>query len=173
MIKAQWSSVLDAYNKKQLRAVGVSNYCSACFECLEGVSVLPMVNQVHYQVGMGPDPQGVKTLAEKNGFVLQAWSPLGMGGSGSSPIMHGNLTTSIGKKYGKSPVQIALKWVVSQGVSVATKSSNPVHLKENMDVFDFEFAAEDKQALDDADFAAKDEPSFLCRDRATTQTIVM
>merc|ERR1740121_664897 len=122
---------------------------------------------------MGPDPQGFRTLARQKGIALEAWSPLGSGGSGSSAIMHGDLTTSIGKKYGKSPVQVALKWIVNQGVSVATKSSNPVHLKENLDIFDFDFAAEDKQALDDADFAAKDEPSFLCREKAQSQTIFM
>jgi diketogulonate reductase-like aldo/keto reductase len=125
-----------------------------------------MVNQVHYQVGMGPDPQGVKSLAKEKGIVLQAWSPLGMGGNGSSPIMHGNLTSAIAKKYGKSPVQIALKWIVSQNISVATKSSNPVHLAENLDVFDFELDDLDRKALDDANFASKDEPSFLCRDTA-------
>jgi len=130
-----------------------------------------MVNQVHYQVGMGPDPQGFKTSADKMGIILQAWSPLGSGGNGSSAIMHGNLTTSLGKKYGKSPVQIALKWIVSKNVSVSTKSSNPKHLKENADIFDFEFDAEDVKALDHADFAAKDEPSFLCRDEAPPHTV--
>jgi 2,5-diketo-D-gluconate reductase A len=170
MIKAQWSSVLGAYDKKQLRAVGVSNYCSACLKCLDGATVSPMVNQVHYQVGMGPNPQGAKTLADERGIVLQAWSPLGMGGNGSRPIMNGTLTTSIAKKYGKSPVQVALKWIVSQNVSVATKSSNPVHLKENLDIFDFEFRAEDKLALDQADFAAKDEISFLCSDETPSST---
>jgi diketogulonate reductase-like aldo/keto reductase len=132
MIKAQWSAVSDAYHKKQLRSVGVSNYCSACLACLDNMGtgdVAPMVNQVHYQVGMGPDPQHFKTAADKRGIVLQAWSPLGMGGNGSKPIIQGNLTTNLGKKYNKSPVQIALKWIVSNNVSVSTKSSNPAILR--------------------------------------------
>lgn len=123
-----------------------------------------MVNQVHFQVGMGPDPQGVRSLAEQKGMVMQAWSPLGMGGSGSDPIMHGNLTNSIAKKYNKSPVQIALKWIATKNVGVATKSSNPIHLQEDLDIFDFELRQEDIKALDEANFAAGDEPSFLCRD---------
>lgn len=170
MISAQWEAVSEAYSKKQLRAVGVSNYCSACLDCFSSMpktpAVLPMVNQVHYQVGMGADPQGFKTLAEKKGIVLQAWSPLGKGGGGSAPIMHGNLTTAIGRKYKKSPVQIALKWIVSKNVSVSTKSLNPAHLAQNLDIFDFELEAQDRRALDEADFAAHDEPSFLCRDPA-------
>lgn len=173
MIKAQWSAVSQAYDKKQLKAVGVSNYCKACLACLDGQKLSPMVNQVHFQVGMGPDPQGFRTLAEKKGIVLQAWSPLGMGGNGSKPIMHGNLTTELSKKYGKSAVQIALKWIVSRNVSVSTKSSNPVHIAQNLDIFDFELNADDMKALDEANFAAKDEPSFLCRDPQPHEPVIV
>eukprot|EP00930_Biecheleria_cincta_P097911 TRINITY_DN89594_c0_g1_i1.p1 TRINITY_DN89594_c0_g1~~TRINITY_DN89594_c0_g1_i1.p1 ORF type:complete len:368 (-),score=58.39 TRINITY_DN89594_c0_g1_i1:193-1296(-) len=163
-IKAQWDVLSEYYNKGKLHAIGVSNYCSACLKCLENAAIQPMVNQVHYQVGMGPDPQGFKTLAEDKGIVLQAWSPLGMGGKGSDPIMHGDLTTTLGKKYKKSPVQIALKWIVSNNVSVSTKSSSRQHLAENMDIFDFEFSPSDLKSLNEANFAGQDDPSFLCRD---------
>lgn len=172
MIRAQWKALTESYNKGQLRAVGVSNYCSACLKCLDNEAILPMVNQVHYQVGMGPDPQGFKTFTEKRGIHLQAWSPLGMGGSGSNPIMKGDLTTSIGKKHGKSPVQIALKWIVSKNVSVSTKSSNPAHLVQDLDIFDFELDESDIKALDEADFAAHDSPSFLCKDEAVMTAFV-
>merc|ERR1711879_355284 len=81
-------------------------------------------------------------------------------------ILKGNLTTSIGKAHGKSPAQVALKWLVSHKVSVATKSSNPEHLAENLDIFDFEFTPDEMTALDKADFAKADAPSFLCDDAA-------
>jgi len=166
LIRAQWRQLSAAYNAKQLRAVGVSNYCSACLKCLDSEVVQPMVNQVHLQVGMGPDPQGFKTYAQKQGIVLSAWSPLGLkwDPNGTVPILHGNLTNSIGKKHGKSAIQIALKWIVSQNLSVATKSSNATHLASNLDIFDFELDADDKQALDEADFAKTNAPSFLCND---------
>lgn len=175
MIQAQWKAMSEAYNEGKLRAVGVSNYCSGCFKCLEGFDVQPMVNQVHYQIGMGPDPQGFKSLAEKDGVVLQAWSPLGMGGKGSSDIMHGNMTTSIGKKHGKSAVQVALRWIVANGVSVSTKSLNPEHLRENLALFDFELDKQDMLELDKARLEEAGEPSFLCRDpdpSAVAQVVV-
>ena len=109
LVRAQWGVLTDYYNQKKIRAIGVSNYCSACFQCLSGSKEMPMVNQVQLHVGMGADPQGFRTFAEKHEMVLQAWSPLGNGGHGSTEILSGNLTTSIGKKYGKSPVQVALK----------------------------------------------------------------
>ncbi|OLP81785.1 Prostaglandin F synthase [Symbiodinium microadriaticum] len=168
-VRAQWSVLTDYYNKKKIRAIGVSNYCSACFECLSGSTVMPMVNQVQLHVGMGADPQGFRSFAEKHQIVLQAWSPLGSGGHGSTEILSGNLTTSIGKKYGKSPVQVALKWIASHNVSIATKSSNKEHLKANTEIFDFKLSDEDLASLDAADFAKEDTPSFLCSDPAPSE----
>lgn len=84
LVRAQWSVLTEAYHKKQALSIGVSNYCTACFQCLaeESGAIMPMVNQVQYHVGMRPDPQGFKTFAQKHDMVLQAWSPLGSGARG-------------------------------------------------------------------------------------------
>lgn len=164
-VKAQWKAMTAAYKAKKVRAIGVSNYCKACLACLADAEVKPMVNQVHYQVGMGKDPQGVKSCASSQGMVLQAWSPLGMGGHGSEEVLKGPLTTAIAQKHGKTAAQVALKWITSNGVAVAMKSSNEAHLKENLDLFDFELDAQDMVQLDAANFAANDTPSFFCDDK--------
>lgn len=169
LIRAQWFVLTEAYKNNIVRSIGVSNFCSACFKCLDGVEnvTFPMVNQVQFHVGMGPDPQGFKTFAEHHGVKLQAYSPLGAGGSGSDELLHGNLTTTIGKKYNKSSVQVALKWILSHNTSVSTKSSNPEHLAENLDIFDFDLNATELAALDAADFAKQNTPSFLCDDASS------
>jgi len=164
MIKAQWSVLTSAYHKKQVRAIGVSNYCRACLECLAGQEVFPMVNQVMLHVGMGSDPEGFRTFAETHQIKLQAYSPFGSGGHGSEEILKGNLTTNIGKTHGKSAAQVALKWIVTHNVSVATKSANPEHLKANMDIFNFKLSQKEMESLDKATFASEDTPSFLCKD---------
>jgi len=164
-VRDQWRAVEDAYSNKLVRAVGVSNYCSACFACLGETSVRPMVNQVQLHIGMGPDPQGFLSFAKKEGFVMQAWSPLGNGGHGNPEILSGNLTMGIAKAHGKSTAQVALKWLVSRGTAVATKSSSLEHLKEDIDLFDWELSADEMKALDSANFAMQDTPSFLCDDK--------
>lgn len=164
LVEAQWGVLSDAYAQKKIRSIGVSNYCSACFSCLASAEVAPMVNQVQLHVGMGQDPQGFRSYAERRNFTLQAWSPLGSGGKGSPEILGGNLTTSIAKKYNKSTAQVALRWLLAHNVSVATKSSNPKHMAEDLGIFGFELSDEDLQALDAADFASDDSPSFLCAD---------
>mmetsp|Transcript_7790 Transcript_7790/g.13829 ORF Transcript_7790/g.13829 Transcript_7790/m.13829 type:complete len:347 (-) Transcript_7790:70-1110(-) len=166
-VRAQWAALEAAYKANLTRAIGVSNYCSNCLFSLmaSGMETFPMVNQVMYHVGMGADPQGFKTTSEHLGIVLQAWSPLGLGGHGNEEILKGNLTTSIGLKHKKSPAQVALKWILANNVTVATKSSSRAHLQENADVFDFSLSEEEKASLDAADFHKDENPSFLCLDK--------
>jgi len=161
-VQDQWSVMEQAYSEGLTRAIGVSNYCAACFDCLSSVKVQPMVNQVQYHLGMGPDPQGFKSFAKKKGIVLQAWSPLG---SGADDILHSNLTTSIGTEHGKSSVQVALKWIQAQGVSMITKSLSEDHLRDNLDIFDWELSADELSQLNAANFSTNT-PSFLCDSQA-------
>ena len=77
--------------------------------------------------------------------------------------MPGDLTSSIGQAHGKSAAQVALKWILSHGVPVATKSNNLEHLKSNLDIFDFNLTSSELAQLDAARFG-EDTPSFLCRD---------
>merc|ERR1719408_1077065 len=117
-----------------------------------------MVNQVQYHLGMGPDPQGFKSTAERMGLVMQAWSPLGSGGHGNPEILAGNLTTSIAKAHDKTTAQVALKWLLQHGAAVATKSSNPTHLKQDVALFDWTLTQKEMSALDGASFAKDDTP---------------
>jgi len=162
-IRDQWSAMEQAYSEGITRAIGVSNYCAACVECLSSAKTQPMVNQVKYHLGMGPDPQGFKSFAKKQGMILQSYSPLG---TGSADIIHGNFTTSIGKKHGKSSVQVALKWILSQGVPIVTKSLSEEHLRDNLDIFDWELSDTELSQLNDDAFAKKETPSFLCNSDA-------
>jgi len=173
-VRAQWAAMEAAYKANLTRAIGVSNYCSNCLFSLlaAGMETFPMVNQVMYHVGMGPDPQGFRTTAERLGMVLQAWSPLGSGGHGNEEILKGNLTSSIAQNHKKSTAQVALKWILTNNVSVATKSSSREHLEQNVDLFDFNLTPEEKASLDSADFHKDESPSFLCQDKAMELTFV-
>ena len=48
LARAQWEVMIQRYNNKQARAIGVSNYCSVCFDCLKGLEPVPHVNQIQY-----------------------------------------------------------------------------------------------------------------------------
>ena len=72
----------EAYKKKQIRAIGVSNYCSKCLECLAGTEVFPMVNQVQLHVGMGYLAAFLRVFTRMRGvIVLRSTSKMPRGGS--------------------------------------------------------------------------------------------
>jgi diketogulonate reductase-like aldo/keto reductase len=150
-MRETWRAMEDFYKSGLARAIGVSNYCPSSFECILPTSrIPPMVNQVQYHLGMGPDPGGIKTYCEAHGIQLQAYSPLGAGTSGSprtAELISGELVTSIGAKYGKTGAQVSLRWVVQNGIPLAAESTNEAHLKADLDIFDFELSAEDMARL--------------------------
>ena len=117
-------------------------------------------------VGMGTDPGGIRAHNAKLGVVVQAYSPLGAGTTGSPrtpELISGELVTSIGAKYGKTGPQVSLRWLVQNGVPVAQESTNREHLAKNLDIFDWSLSDDDMASLD-----AVTQPagvySFMCKD---------
>merc|ERR1712032_956827 len=127
-------------------------------ECiLQTAKVTPVINQVQYHVGMGSDPRGLKTYLDSKGIVMQAYSPLATL-TGGHELISGNLTTSIGRAYNKTGAQVALRWVAEHGMPFNTASTNPEHLQQDLDVFQFKLTQEDLAILDAATEPA-DEPN--------------
>merc|ERR1712048_536212 len=158
-MQAQWKELEDFYNAGKAKAIGVSNYCPSSIECImETATVTPAVNQVQYHVGMGIDPIGVKSASEKHGIHLQAYSPLG---NGKSDLITGDLVTSIGANHNKTGAQVALRWIQENGVSLTTKTTKISHMQEDLDVFNFQLAADEKATLDAAT-RPSGQPSFMC-----------
>jgi len=77
MVRAQWKAMQEFYNAGGARAIGVSNYCPSCFECLADAETFPMVNQLRFHIGMGPDPEGYVSYCKAHGCVMQVYGPLG------------------------------------------------------------------------------------------------
>jgi len=167
MVRAQWKAMEEFYSSGKARAIGVSNYCPSCFDCIESTKVQPMVNQLQYHVGMGPDPQGMMSYCKTKGCIVQAYGSLGnppldpRDPGPSHEILYGNLTTSIAKAHNKSTVQVALKYIVAQGIPTVTKSGNPVHLAEDLDLWSWELDPDEMQALQ-AHRLPHGSPSFAC-----------
>jgi len=164
MARAQWRAMEEFYRAGKVRAIGVSNYCPSCFECLRDTEVFPMVNQVMYHIGMGIDPGHFMTYAKSHGVVIQAYSVLGNApwtGHAAEEITQGNLTSDIGRAHNKSAVQVALKWVVEQGVPAVTKSSNPKHLASDLDLWSWSFTVDELMALNQHK-SPWGYPSFAC-----------
>merc|ERR1712176_196071 len=115
----------EFYKAGKAKAIGVSNYCPSCFECLKGTDVFPMVNQVMFHVGMGVDPSQIMSYGASKGVVTQAYSALGntpWTKHANPDILHGNVTGTVARAHNVSNIQVALKWIVQQGIPAVTKS---------------------------------------------------
>ena len=79
---------------------------------------------------------------------MTAYCPLASGWcpAGGGILTHPTLT-AIAQNYGKTPAQVALRWIIEQGVTVIPRSSSQDHLRENMEIFDFELSETDTARL--------------------------
>ncbi|HSX25887.1 MAG TPA: aldo/keto reductase [Chlamydiales bacterium] len=82
-------------------------------------------------------------FCKNHGIAVQAWRPLNYG-----LIKDDAMLASIGKKYGKTPSQVSLRWIVQHECLPLPGSKNKAHLRENLDILDFALSKEEMQKLD-------------------------
>jgi len=97
-----------------------------------------MVNQIEYHPQL-QQPELIQYCSD-HGIQVEAWRPIMKG-----EVNEIELLQELGTKYGKSPVQITLRWIIQQGIVAIPKSQNRDRIRENANIFDF--------ALDDGDMA--------------------
>jgi len=149
----EWKALEKWAKSGKARAIGVSHHCVRHVKDIQEVATLPIaVNQVQYHVGMGsagPLATDDKAFMQSQGILYQGFSSLC--GPCNPPdnmeLINGSLVTEIGKAHGKTGSQVALKWLVQQGIPVIPKSKNPVHQMENMDLFDFQLTTAEMARL--------------------------
>ena len=129
----------EAYKAGKLRAIGVCNfYPNRLADLCETVEVMPAVNQVELHPFF--QQENALALMKEYGVRPEAWGPFAEGNHGifTHPVL-----TEIGKKYGKSAAQVALRWNVQRGVVVIPKSVHKERMEQNIDIWDFALSDED------------------------------
>lgn len=126
----------------KVRHIGVSNFSRSQLEEAKNLSDYSIVNnQVKYHLGMDLEP--LLNYCRENDVLLTAYSPLGRG-----KVLERKEVKEVARKYGKSPGQIALKWLIDQGNVVAIpKAGSENHLRENLQLFDWSLKEEDRETL--------------------------
>lgn len=79
-----------------------------------------------------------------HGTIIESWYPLGHGDSG---LLGERVFSKLGKKYGKTNAQIVLRWQIQEGNVIFPRAMNPVHIKENMEIFDFELTNDEMDEI--------------------------
>ena len=136
-----------AYKEGKVRAIGVSNFYPDHFiDLASNVEIVPAVNQVETHVfDQQIEAQG---YMKEFGTHMMAWAPLAEGRNNffTNPVLE-----AIGKKYGKSVAQVALRWLIQRDVIIIPKSVHVERMQQNMDIFDFELSQEDMAVIADLD----------------------
>ncbi len=129
----------DAYKEGKLRAIGVSNFYPDHFiDFAENVEIIPAINQVETHVF---DQQvEAQKIMEEYGTRTMSWGPLA---EGRNNFFTNPLLEEIGKKYGKSVAQVALRWLTQRGIIIIPKSVHIERMEQNLDIFDFTLSDED------------------------------
>lgn len=138
-----WRAMEKSVEDGKVRAIGLSNFES---DRLEEVCTNAKIKPAVLQVECHPYYQQnqLKKRIEPYGTVIEAWYPIG---HGDPDLINEPLFTQLADKYGKTNVQIILRWHIQEGIVVFPKSTNPQHIKDNFDIFDFELTEEEMNKI--------------------------
>jgi 2,5-diketo-D-gluconate reductase A len=164
---ARFDATVQAYRALEslladgrVRAIGVSNFMPDHLESLlEQTSVVPAVNQVELHPYFS-QPEVIEADAA-HGILTQAWSPIGgitfYRGGGASTLEDPAIR-DIAAAHGKTPAQVMLRWHLQEGRSAIPKSVREERIAGNFDVFDFELAPTELEAIDGLDTGVRGGP---------------
>ncbi len=137
----------------KIRHIGVSNFSAE--QLARAQSSLKkydiVSNQVEYSILARSYEKELLPYCQKNGVTLIAYSPLGHGKFFRQDNNAMSLIRNLAEKYGKTPAQIALNYLISRNsVSAIPKAGSVEHVKENIDAGNFQMSNEDMSELENA-----------------------
>lgn len=138
-----------AVNEGKIRSIGLSNwYVEELEEFLPQVTITPALvqNEIHpyYQ------ENDVIPYIHNLGIVVQGWYPFG-GRGYTKELLANEVISTIAETHGVTSAQVILRWNLQKGVVVIPGSSNPDHIRENLDLFSFELTDDEMNRMNALD----------------------
>jgi len=148
-----WRALEYLFTQGKLGAIGVSNFeVNHLQDLIEMGGLLPSVNQNEFHPYWHEDD--VLEFCQKHNITYNSYSPLGTPDFMAFhkdimpiPLLSHPNVTAVAKAVGRSPAQTVLRWSWQHGVVANPRSMNQQHMKENINIFDFQLSAEQMQAL--------------------------
>ena len=137
---AVWRAMIDLYNQKRVRAIGVSNFHAKDIQAIiDATGFVPAVNQIRYFIGNTQNP--ITEYCQKNGILVQAYSPLATGA-----LVEHSALCDLAEKYNVTVPKLCIRFCIENGTLPLPKSVNAERIKANLDV-DFKICKEDMEYL--------------------------
>ena len=141
-----YKAMEDAVEAGKVRAIGLSNFYEDRFgKVMKSARIAPAVlqNEMHpYH-----QEKNMKAYLRQFGTVQEAWFPLG-GRDNTRTLFRDRTIAEIAKATGKTPAQVILRWELQSGIVAIPGSSDEKHIRENIDIFDFELSADEMARID-------------------------
>ncbi len=136
---AGYRQLEKAYREGKAKAIGISNFEGEYIEELQTKwEIVPQFIQVEAHPYFAQDE--LRKTLDRYDIKLMSWYPLG---HGDSSLIEEPVFKKLGKKYGKNPAQVILRWHTQMGFAVIPGSRNVDHIRDNLDILDFTLTEED------------------------------
>lgn len=137
-----FSALVDLQKQGLIRSVGVSNFLAEHLAAVaEATGVVPAVNQIELHPYF-PQTDTLE-LHRQLGIQTESWSPVGRGNAvASEPII-----VDIARRYGRTPIEVILRWHTQLGSIPLPKSANPERQRANLSIFDFSLSDGEVSAI--------------------------
>lgn len=144
-----YKAMEQAVAEGKIRSIGLSNwYVEELEEFLPQITITPALiqNEIHpyYQ------ENDVIPYIQEKGIVVQGWYPFG-GRGYTAELLNNETISEIAAEHGVTSAQVILRWNLQKGVVVIPGSSNPDHIRENLDLFDFELTDDEMARINALD----------------------
>ncbi len=138
-----WRAFEELNKAGRIRSIGVSNYMPKHLtELLENSEIVPAANQFELTAYNYTSRNDVVSMCRANKIAIIAYSPIARAHKMDDPHL-----VALAEKYGRTPAQILLRYLVQQDAIVIPKSVNPKRIAENGAIFDFEISDDDMVKL--------------------------
>jgi len=138
-----WKALEAALEAGKVRAIGISDF-DFDDELFNSIVEPARIKPQMFQIECHPYAQREhwQEMAKKYNIQIECWFPLG-GRDSKGEILRDPVINEIAAAHGKSAAQVIIRWHIQKGFSVVPGSSNPKHIQENIEVFDFELTPDE------------------------------
>jgi diketogulonate reductase-like aldo/keto reductase len=138
-----WRALSDIQKSGKAKSIGVSNFeISHLQDFIDTFDNLPAVNQIEFNPFNYARQKQTLRFCDQHNIVVEAYSPLGIGRVDNPAI------SEITDDIGRTNAQVMLRWAIQHGTVPIPRSADPDHIRQNLEVFDFELDKKQMSQID-------------------------
>jgi 2,5-diketo-D-gluconate reductase A len=142
-VKGSWKAMEELHKEGKIKAIGVSNFDTHQLdELISNSTVKPVLNQIETHAFF--QQHKAQEALKHDGVQMEAWAPFAEGRNG---LFTNQTVATIGAKHKKTNAQVSLRWLIQRGIVAIPRTSQKVHMIENLNIFDFELDESDMKTL--------------------------